>query len=423
MNILKKMSYTFSSRALLVVLTGIIVVHLGVMVFSLQDTQAVRKAARRDEIVQKIINAIYLVEATPIANRQHAVSAMADPALHVSLSSAPQWPLQFKTISFWEISRALRNNLSAFSVSIKMGNAQWLNLKATVYSHVVITQFIFMGIEFFVFGAILLTAWTIMRFTEPLKHFKAAAERLGLDLRSEPVDIQGPTVVREAAQAMNRMQERIQTLIRDRTQMLAAISHDLRTPITRMKIRSQFVNDLSLTDSFTRDLDDMDKMITEILAFAREDSTSEAPVRFDLVSLIESICDDAHDMGHQVVFESEQHRVPFLGRALALKRAITNIIHNAIRYGHHVRVSLSQGSKHVVIHVEDDGPGISEKDLKSVFEPFYRGEHSRSRDTGGTGLGLAVTRDIVQSHGGRIVLKNKSPHGLLVSVELTWHRE
>ena len=261
-----------------------------------------------------------------------------------------------------------------------------------------------------------MSAWSINRFTKPLQNFKAAAERLGIDLQTTPQAVVGPSVVREAALALNKLQQRIQELIRDRTQVLAAISHDLRTPITRMKIRTQFVADDEARLNFESDLAEMEQMINDTLTFAREDAATEQKKKIDLVSLVQTLCDDMQDMGHAVIFQTKLTRVPFSGRLLGLKRALNNLLGNAARYGKHVEVSLSTRGKSIVMHIMDDGPGIPEADLQRVFEPFYRAEQSRSRDTGGSGLGLAITRDIIKAHDGKIHLKNRKPHGLIATV-------
>ncbi len=416
---LQKLSQAVSGKRALALLFVIIIAHLSLMIAYLHSNRVARETVKRDAVIQKIINAIFLVEATPVKNRDMAVAAIDDPDLHVSLSSQPKWDLRFKQISFWEISKALRTHLNSFSISIQMNNNQWLNLNATIYSHIFLKQLLLLSIEIFVLGSILIAAWSINRFTQPLEQFKLAAEQLGIDLHSKPLDvIGGPRVVREAAQAMNKMQKRIQDLIRDRTQMLAAISHDLRTPITRMKLRSQLIDDHMMQMNLINDLDEMEKMVNDTLAFAREDCTHEKKINVDLVSLLTTISDEMQDMGHDVSFHSRLNRISIKGRRLALKRALTNIINNGIRYGQKVEVSLSyrrMGGPLVII--DDYGPGIPEEEKERVFEPFYRADSSRSRDTGGMGLGLAVTRDILFAHRAKIVLQNRKPHGLRVMVE------
>ena len=218
---------------------------------------------------------------------------------------------------------------------------------------------------------------------------------------------------------MNRMQNRIQDLIRDRTQMMAAISHDLRTPITRMKLRLQLLDDQSGTAACIQDLDEMNEMIKAVMDFSRDDAEKEPMMRIELASLVETICNDAVDMGQQLTFQGHAQRVPVMGRALDLKRAFTNVINNACRYGEHVLVDLSIVSRQARILIKDDGPGIPEDEIARVFEPFYRAEKSRNRDTGGVGLGLAVTEEgIIHSHEGKIRLRNVKPSGLLVTIML-----
>lgn len=419
MRFLHKLSNEVNGRRALTVLVIVIIMHLALMIAYLHNNRVARETVKRDAVIQKIINAIFLVEATPVNNRIKAVAAMDDPDLHVSLSSQPKWDLQFAQISFWDISKALRNNLDSFSISIQMEKNQWLNLNATIYSHILLNQLILLSVEVLVLGSILITAWSINRFTQPLLQFKQAAEQLGIDLHTKPLDvIGGPLVVREAAQAMNKMQRRIQDLIRDRTQMLAAISHDLRTPITRMKLRSQLIDDNNMQLSLMNDLDEMEKMVNDTLAFARDDSTHEKKVNVDLVSLLSTVVDEMQDMGHDVSLHTRLNRASVKGRPLALKRAFTNIINNGVRYGQKVEINLtSRRNSGFLVMIDDQGQGIPEEEVDRVFEPFYRAEASRSRDTGGVGLGLAVTRDILTAHRAKIVLRNKKPHGLRVLIE------
>jgi signal transduction histidine kinase len=191
----------------------------------------------------------------------------------------------------------------------------------------------------------------------------------------------------------------------------------LRTPITRIKLRAQFIQDDSVSVSVLSDLDEMEAMITDTLAFAREDSASELKTHIDLVSMVSSICDSMSDQGYEVVFSSESQRVALWARPIALKRAFNNIIGNAVRYASVVDVSIQLQHDSVRFVVKDDGPGIPKDELKQVFEPFYRAESSRSRDTGGVGLGLAVTRDIVKAHAGRIELNNRDGGGLCAIIQ------
>ncbi|MFN3234874.1 MAG: ATP-binding protein [Gammaproteobacteria bacterium] len=405
-----------SAKTALALLTLIVIIHIGISYVYIRNNHTTLEIAKRDEIIQKIINTIHLVQATPELNRQHAVDAIADPNMQVSFTTEPKWDLQFQEISFWTISRDLRNSYEKFAISIRMGDNSWLNISANVYTQFLFSQLFLVALEIIVLGAVLFAAWSIHRFTAPLQDFKKTAEKLGMDLYTKPIAIYGPNIVRETAEAINNMQTRLRDLIRDRTQMLAAISHDLRTPITRMKLRAQFLKDEKLLQKFTQDLDEMEAMIAQTLAFAREDCTTEESKNLELSSFIGSICDEMQDMGHQVTFTGETNRVPFEGRPLALKRALTNLINNAVKYAKNVEVILRYRNERITIIIQDDGPGIEDCDLEKVLQPFYRGDYSRSKDTGGVGLGLAVTKDIINHHGGDIFLKNREEGGLEVAV-------
>ncbi len=424
MTLRRRVSLLFANQVVLSILAMIIIAHVVAMFLYLRESNLNSQAIRRNAVIQKIINAIYTVEATPVATRSKAVSAMEDPDINVTLTRMPNpKALRFQQVSYWNISKALRGKLSTFNLSIEMGPMQWLNIKATIYHHVLYTQLFLFFVEIFIFGTIFISAWSIRRFTHPLKKFKQAAEQLGIDLHSRPVSIYGPPVVREAAAAMNQMQHRIQDLIHDRTQMLAAISHDLRTPITRMKLRSQFVDDQQLQSKFIVDLDEMSNMIDEVLAFATEDANNEGKKRFDLISLLTTAVDQYVSTGANITITTDLYRVPIAGRPIAIKRAFNNIINNALSFAHSVKVTISEKAGQIVIQVDDDGPGISQADIKDAFKPFYRGEKSRNRNTGGVGLGLAVAYDIVRTHGGKINLENLDPHGLRVRITVPYSKK
>lgn len=418
MRTVEKLARNISGRSALVTLSVVVVIHLAMMGFYINGDSLARRTASRDAVIQKIVNVIHLLEATPEIERTKAIVALNDPDLQASISASPRFKLQFKNFSLWGISQALQKQLGSFAISIQLTPTQWLNVNATIYTHFLATQLIFFSFEVLILGMILLFGWSINRFTKPIEGFKRAAERLGSDLHTQPIPIDGPVVVQEAAIAMNRMQQRIQELIRDRTQMLAAISHDLRTPITRLKLRTQFIGEEATKAELLGDLAEMEAMINETLSFARDDASRECKFNLDLVSLIKSISDAMDDMGHCIVFQTKQHRIPFFGRKTAIKRAFTNLINNATRYAKNVAVSIYKRHQSVVIEIADDGPGIPEAELEKVFAPFYRGEQSRSRDTGGVGLGLAVTRDIIKAHRGEVYLCNRQHGGLCATIVL-----
>jgi len=263
----------------------------------------------------------------------------------------------------------------------------------------------------------LFAVWAAHRVARPLRVFAGAAERLGVDVMGPPLPERGSRELRQATRAMNLMQARIRRLVDDRTQMLAAVSHDLRTALTRLRLRAEYIDDAEQQQKALADLDDMRAMLDAALAFARDDAKAEPRTRIDLASLLQSLCDDHADAGRAAHYDGPA-RAALEGRPVALRRAFANLLDNALRYGEAADVTLSETAGALTVDIADRGPGIPPALREKVFEPFYRIEGSRSRDTGGTGLGLAVARSIVRGHGGEITLTDRDGGGLVVRVEL-----
>lgn len=253
--------------------------------------------------------------------------------------------------------------------------------------------------------------------TRPLKRLTDAAARLGRGETVEPVPEQGPIDVRETIRAFNDMQARLDRFVGDRTRMLAAVSHDLRTPITSLRLRAEMIDDAETRDKMIQTLDEMKAMTETTLAFAREDATKEETRPTDIGALVGSIADDLGDLGREVEFDAGT-RVVVRCRPTSLARSLRNLIENATTYGARARIRISETEQTVQVHIDDDGPGIPEADRERVFQPFVRLETSRNRDTGGIGLGMAIARDIVRGHGGDILLANRAEGGLSVTVTL-----
>lgn len=222
---------------------------------------------------------------------------------------------------------------------------------------------------------------------------------------------------REIRNLLTRYLTRLGKFIDDRTRMIAAISHDLRTPITRMRLRAEFVEDPEQQAKMMSDLEEMEAMIASVLAFARDEAANEPRKVVDLVALVREICDAAAEAGRPVRFSAEG-AVALSCRPMALRRAFANLIDNAVKYGGEARVALEAANGEVAVRIDDQGPGIPEDERERVFAPFYRMERSRSRETGGVGLGLAAARSIVRAHGGDIALDNRAEGGLRVTVTL-----
>jgi signal transduction histidine kinase len=265
---------------------------------------------------------------------------------------------------------------------------------------------------------IALLAWLVARIaTRPLRQLADAADKLDISRASEPLPEQGSSEVRAATRAFNRMQKRIYEDVRERTGMLAAIAHDLQTPLTRLRLRLEKLPDEALRNKLVGDMQAMQQMLQEGLELSRSLDSSEAAQLLDLDSLLDSLCSDAVEAGQQVDY-LERTAVQLIARPLALRRALSNLLDNAVKYGQRAEVSLTRDALKCHIRIRDFGPGIPPDLLETVFTPFYRIEQSRSRETGGTGLGLAIARNIVLRHNGELTLTNHPSGGLEASVVL-----
>lgn len=273
-----------------------------------------------------------------------------------------------------------------------------------------------------VLGAIMIF-WAVRQLLVPVKTLAEAAERLGRDVVNAPdLPETGPHEIVTAAIAFNTMASRIRKFVQDRTFLLTAISHDLRTPITRLKLRAEYMEDEEQRLKMLADLDEMEAMVAATLAFGRDITTSEPITRIDLAILLRTIIDEAGD-GSPEHAEALSYTGPahlaINARPLSLKRALMNLVGNSMKYGDAARITLTQKTAaSVEIDIEDNGPGIPAEDAETVFEPFRRLETSRNRETGGSGLGLSIARNIVRAHGGDISLRNLPKNGLRARVTL-----
>ena len=254
------------------------------------------------------------------------------------------------------------------------------------------------------------------RLAAPIGQFAAAAERLGRDPGAPPLRLSGPPEVQQAASAFNGMQERLRRYVDDRTAMLGAVAHDLRTPLTRLRFRVEGAPD-PLRDKMAADVDQMDAMISSALAFVRDATTPFERRRLELSSLVESIAVEMAETGLDVAADSPAP-VIIEGDPIALRRLVTNLLDNAVKFGSSALARVYRQDGAAVIEVDDRGPGIPESEQERVFEPFHRGEPSRSRETGGVGLGLAVVRSVARAHGGEAALANRAGGGLRAFVRL-----
>lgn len=302
-------------------------------------------------------------------------------------------------------------------ISLPIGPGRWLNAAVSEFrERSLLRRESWAAIIVASLVVSLILALALRRITRPLTRLADAAERLGRGEEVAPLPEQGPADIRDATHAFNAMQDRLHRFVKARTQMLAAISHDLRTPITSLRLRAEMLDDAEAREKMIATLEEMQRMTEATLAFARGEASDEPTRVTDLGALLNAIGDDLSDIGMNVTVSAE--RLDYPCRATALSRALRNLIENAAKYGERADVRLCQDKGQISIDIEDEGPGIPDDKLEQVFEPFVRLEESRSTETGGIGLGMAIARDIVRRHGGDITLKNRSEGGLRATVTL-----
>jgi signal transduction histidine kinase len=253
--------------------------------------------------------------------------------------------------------------------------------------------------------------------TRPLKALADAADELGRNMHRPPMEESGPIEVARAARAFNTMQSRLVAYVRERASVLAAMSHDLKTPVTRLRLRAELLPDAELRRKFTSDLEELEEMVAATLDYLRGVQGAEAIQPVDMEALLGSVMADLAETGGQVTVTGRALS-PYAGQPVALKRCVRNLVENAVKYGQRALVDVQDGDAALQVVVRDDGPGLPPQELERVFDPFYRVESSRNRETGGTGLGLTIARSIAEMHGGRLTLRNRAEGGLEVKLVL-----
>ena len=304
------------------------------------------------------------------------------------------------------------------TLSLKLPDGPWLNVERVL--HPPIPQVIWpmaLSLALTALAVGIVAALVVRRIVRPLNTLSDAADRLGRGEYAGPLPEEGPADVRRTTHAFNVMSDRLTRFVADRTRMLAAIAHDLRTPITGMRLRAEMIEEDETRERILAGLNEMAEMTEAALAFAKTDAQAEASRRVDLASLVQSICDDFADAGAAVTFQGPD-RLDHTCRPSALKRAIRNLVANAVRYGGAAEVSLAHDEATVALTVADDGPGLPEEQLERVFDPFVRLEESRNRETGGSGLGLSIARNIARAHGGDVTLTNGAQRGAIARLSL-----
>ena len=448
-------------QTLLILLVGLLVSHaVGSWIYTADREQAVRQVGGL-ATAQRIANLTRLIQEAPPESRPRIVAALTDQSFRVSLTAeAPPIPAAegdaavAEAVKSYLVDRLslgsarkprvwaslaegppfgpwhmmphgpMMRGFGAFAhsrdlqVAIPLTDGPWLTFATGLpgagpaYS----AQFLLsMAIMAIIILAV--SVWAVRRVTAPLAGLAIAAERLGHDVSAPPLPEVGTIETRQAARAFNDMQIRLRTLIENRTRLLAAISHDLRTPLTLLRLRAETVENHQERDKMLATISEMDSMIGMNLQFARVDGASERRKQVDLTAIVQSVVDEMSDAGLPVHMRTAPP-ILYKCQPVALKRAVRNLLDNAVKYGKSGSAELHVAVRSIEINIDDDGPGIPEAALSRVLEPFYRLDQSRSRETGGVGLGLAIAQGIVQAHGGTVTLLNRPLGGLRAKIVL-----
>jgi len=455
---------SLAGQTILVLLIGLTVSHaLSMLIYSGDRIEAMSHLGGR-HMAQRVANIVRLLNESPEAWRGRVSGALNHPTFRITLSpksmvrSSDERGFQSRLIKNFverelgdtpppavlvqhlegshdivpdsisgfetQMSKSIPQMLGggssghAFVVSIQLRDKSWVNFFSNIpetgsfWSLTSLASILLM-----VAAVILLSIWVVRRMTRPFRAFAAGAQMLGKNIEAPPLSLGGPVEVRNATLAFNEMQERLQRFVENRTHMLAAISHDLRTPITRLRLRAELVDGDEDRSKMLATLDEMEAMIASTLSFARDDANSESTRIVDLTALLESISDDLTDMGKNVELTAPAG-ILYECRPTAMKRALSNLIENAAKYGGNARIRLETDEGGLAITIDDDGPGIPSEQLDRVFDPFFRLEDSRSAATGGIGLGLSIAQTIINAHGGDIKMINRPEGGLRAIAKL-----
>jgi len=404
----------------------------------------------RERIVEQLVPAVRLLAATRPDEHEAVIRALATPSLVLAIDRQPivteeanvRHPLarrlarelgtqprgvrielatregRFAAEEEEDEGKPWRRPRVIAAVSIALPDGRWLNARSVPTAPVPALARPYVAMLAIL--AVLLVAAVSLgtrRATRPLAGLAEAAERLGRGEPVAPLPETGPEEVRRAVAAFNRMQERLSRFIADRTRLLAALGHDLRTPITSLRLRAELLDDEEAKQRIVETLDEMQRMVESTLAFAREEAQAEPVRETDLAALVEGTVEDLSELGLDVRLVASEPVVARI-RSAAVRRALRNLIENAVRYGKRARVGLVREGEEAVVRVDDDGPGIPVDKLEEVFEPFVRLDPSRSTETGGVGLGLAIARGIARAHGGEVSLVNRPEGGLRACLRL-----
>ncbi|MDD5037338.1 MAG: ATP-binding protein [Methylococcaceae bacterium] len=436
---------SLSLRLFFIVLGGVLLAIAISNSFHHRDRAHLIEEYREHAAIEHLLDAIRLLASLHPAQRTAALQSLPRDEWLIELGSLEddtQWearpaiakkleenlgPVASVEGAWWERPSRCHGEMPDCAISVRTrirfpeGQGMWLGYTAKLHEWRRNRKWLgFRDRDFFIIGIMAAIAWLVVRLAlRPLQRMMQAAESFGRNIAHPPIDESGPTEVRRAAQAFNTMQKQIRAYMAERTQILAAVTHDLKTPMTRMRLRLENCTDEALKDKLRADLAAMQSLVEEGLELARSLDTVESMQLIDLDALLQSLCDDLDESGLDVAYQGTADQgIVVTGQPNALRRVFENLIDNAIKYGQHARVRLERRDDTAWVSVRDSGPGIPQEQLENVFRPFVRLEASRSRETGGTGLGLAIAVNLLRTHHGEVTLSNLPEGGLEVRVQL-----
>lgn len=440
---------SLASRTLAILL-GITLLLIAGSAILLQEERNTRfEEQNRFRLLNNISTLVRLVEGAELRERQRIVNRISKENFHASIAATPlvAGPPRHRIENF--LARNLRNKLNMpvreinvrirrnhdddndddhmmqrqpirsmmhewgeLDFSIRLGDGSWLNIQIDKSDAPPPWASKTLGLLVLLLVALIVGGMYLsQRMARPMKKLASAADSLGLGQASPPLAEDGPREVRHTIRAFNRMQERTQKHLKDRTLMLAAVSHDLRTPITILRLRAEYIEDEEMRNKTLATLAEMEAILSATLGFARDDAADESARPTDIPALLQSLVDDHVDLGSSATYQGPE-KLPFTCRPVALRRALNNLIENALKYGGTAAVQLTTQNNSIEICIDDNGPGIPEDKLSEVFTPFFRLDESRGGDFAGTGLGLSVALTIAHAHGGELTLINRQGGGL-----------
>ena len=421
-------------RLVLLMTAGLFVAQMISVTLHLTERQRTVARSTSDEIAQRVASVYGALDSQTGAQREQLAALLSSKSLTSTIEAAGEEraPEADESVAFLGILRqALGPKVKVdarsmpqlgvveLDLRLKLSDGNWLHLRGGAPREMFLwPTHLFVNLAVMFFSLTGLSWFAVRAVTRPLGDLAQAARNLGQDLNRAPLPETGPLEVAAAAKEFNAMQTRLRQSIDERASFLAAVSHDLKTPITRLRLRAEMLEDSPLREKFACDLKEMEDMVSAALGFLRGENVDEALRPVNVTALVESVVDDFVEAGARISI-SNNEEIRLVARPHALRRCLTNLIDNALKYGVcDVSVAIETTPEDANILVRDRGPGLKAEELEKVFEPFYRIESSRSRETGGTGLGLAIARQIARSHGGDLTLANRETTGLEARLRL-----